>query len=275
MQCVPGPTQLRGPSSARPSARSLRERAPSRSCSCFSDGPGDATRIVEPAHRHGCMAGVSTETSWRRRFPTPRWRVAGPLAIVVAAVIWAAAASIGGAPRRDAPRSAAPIAAGAGQTTAPTPGSTAPSEAKPSSSSAPALDLFGRGPLPSVQIPVRTDGVRLVDLQTGRLGPAIGTSDWRSSVLQLPDGSFLCVCATLRYGPAIGEQTLSLTLDELGVDGKTVASNDLGSWSGSREPGVAADRQGDSVSSGVALSPDGRLLAIGVAVRQPPVWRRT
>jgi hypothetical protein len=190
----------------------------------------------------------------RGRFAFAAW-----LAALLAVVAWVGAAGIGSAPR-DGSSAVAPGA-----------GATQPGGSKSTPSSSPA------GARPTGTVWLRSgSGARSLDLWSGEIGPVIGTGDWRDAIFRLPGGQFVCVCSDV----AAIEGGERVTIRIANIDaGMLSAETELVTVEGLRDEGVGVPGQPDSqplsVATSASLSPDGRLILVGISVRRPPYWERS
>jgi hypothetical protein len=120
----------------------------------------------------------------------------------------------------------------------------------------------------SEQLVVHGSADRILDLATGRMGPAL-TRNWADRLIDLGNGVYRCVC--LERSTSRGLERVVVHLRDTTADGVTGRDIALAEYSGRPDPHVSGD-QGESVSITSAVDPRGQLLFIGRATRQPPRW---
>ena len=138
-------------------------------------------------------------------------------------------------------------------------GDGAPAVASPAVRGRPAL---------SEQLVVHGSADRILDLATGRVGPAL-TRNWADRLIDLGGGVYRCVCqerSTIR-----GQERVVIHLRDLTADGTIGRDIALAEYTGRPDPHVSGD-QGESVSITSAVDQGGQLLFLGRATRQPPRW---
>jgi hypothetical protein len=179
-------------------------------------------------------------------------------------------------PSRTTPAAVTPASSGpaASARVATSPSPASPSLASPLASARPRYEILA-GPRPTGTVYLRDSGgagLRALDLASGLLSPRIGPASWPNRVIATADGSFRCVCVTRTDR----EGTSSVTVGLAPVQGTAMGEPvPLVTVEGRLDPGQYAADQGDSVQIDSAVSPDGTLLALGLAVRKPPVWERS
>jgi len=131
----------------------------------------------------------------------------------------------------------------------------------------PVVRLNG-SPAPSEQLIVHSGAARILDLATGRIGPAL-TANWADRLMQLGDGSYRCVC--LERSTSRGLERVVIHLRDTSADGTIVRDIPLPAYTGRPDPHVSGD-QGESVSITTAVDPSSGLLLLGRATRQAPRW---
>jgi hypothetical protein len=131
----------------------------------------------------------------------------------------------------------------------------------------PVLDVTG-SPAPSEQLIVHGSADRVLDLSTGRIGPAL-TRNWPDRLIDRGDGAYQCVC--LERSTSGGLERVVVHLRDVTTDGSIGRDIIVANYSGRVDPHVSGD-QGESVSITSAVDPSGRLLFLGRAIRQPPEW---
>lgn len=153
-------------------------------------------------------------------------------------------------------------------------GSPTASSASPTRSPVPtpsqllSLQTFGLAAPPDTLL-VHSGGWSTLDLATGTLRN-LGWADWPSRLLPRPNGGFVCLCVA---ATASGdEEHAVVSIRAINQDGSQGPASKLYELVGTLDPRVAPDEQGSSVLLSAALSPDGRFLLVGRAVREPPEW---
>ncbi|HEY7591261.1 MAG TPA: hypothetical protein VH723_09725 [Candidatus Limnocylindrales bacterium] len=129
------------------------------------------------------------------------------------------------------------------------------------------------GPRPTGTVWLRSGSdLRGLDLRTGDVGRAIGTHDWRDKVLRLPNGTFICVCTevTRVEGGEVVKVSLG-RIDGQGVSDARELTTVRGRWDATR----STNDQSETVVTTAALSPNGRLLAVGLTVRGAETFERS
>jgi len=124
------------------------------------------------------------------------------------------------------------------------------------------------GPALSEQLVVHGNADRILNLATGRIGPAL-TRNWADRLIDLGGGVYRCVC--LERSTSRGLERVAIHLRDMTADGTIGRDITLGEYTGRPDPHVSGD-QGESVSITSAVDPRGQLLFLGRATRQPPRW---
>jgi hypothetical protein len=136
---------------------------------------------------------------------------------------------------------------------------------RPAAAPLPVL-LVNGAPAPEGRIIVAADGgFRTLDLGTGELGGFVGT--WRDVLHVHPDGGYVCACVERPWG----DRTESIL-----VRAVRMTSDGTVTWTGEPRQYTGRRPQPDAVSSaaglGSALTPDGRTLLLGWAIRVAEGW---
>ena len=237
----------------------------------------------------GALVRASVE-DWRlppQRLDQPTWRdrvgardtgrrrgwfarAAGPAAAAVLATVLVAFAAVWlTSTRSNAPIGAAsPTAAGGSPTSgAASPGGTGASpsapQSPPASSGLPVLQVNGALPDP-YRVMVRSDATyRLVDLSTGKLGPAsVGSYAGSQTMLARPYGGWACICAD---GSA--SSALVVTFEAVDTDGTRGSPSTLRTVRGESDPALSTADQPQLVDVAVSASQDGRYAFLGWSAR--------
>jgi hypothetical protein len=202
--------------------------------------------------------------------PDPQWarRLARAAVLAIAGtVVLALAATQLLAPTNRAPDTGNGV--GSGAATPPAAGGrSGPSATGTPATAEPPVLLLTGSPAPSEQVVVHGSADRILDLATGRIGPAL-TSNWADRVIDLGDGAYRCVCQerTTRGGL----ERVVIHLRDTTADGSIGRDIPVATYTGRPDSHVSGD-QGESVSITTAFDPSGRLLFLGRAIRQPPRW---
>jgi hypothetical protein len=109
---------------------------------------------------------------------------------------------------------------------------------------------------------------RILDLATGRIGPAL-TGSWADRLIDIGNGVYRCVC--LERSSRRGVERVLIHLRDATADGTFVSDVVVAEYTGRPDSHVSGD-QGESVSVTSAVDPSRRLLFLGRATRQPPRW---
>jgi hypothetical protein len=122
------------------------------------------------------------------------------------------------------------------------------------------------------------NGARPLNLSTGESTAAVRTGEWRDRILAWPEGPWTCVC--LDVTAIDGGERVIVKLSDILSPMRTVET-ELVTVEGQREKrarsvaGTTPDAESIPVATSASLSPDGALLAVGLAVRRPPSWERS
>ena len=245
-------------------------------------------RLGEPTWRDrvrpGRMGGAGPSLRWAGRVTRAAGIAVAATVVLALAAVWLTLPRIypGGPPP---PASGGPVRPSAGAPTmSPSTGSSSAGQTP-----LPAIARFGALPTPSRIVVGTGTAYAVLDLATGMLGPSFaGWSDAYSPLLALPDGGYLSLSVAtvttattdglrvgLRFYDAEGSLTSSLPLRAAGIGSPGAPSGTAGEFIGRTDPaaGVSTSDQGSSAAIDGSVSPDGRYLYLGWAVRQPPAWR--
>jgi hypothetical protein len=139
----------------------------------------------------------------------------------------------------------------------------------------PAYALTG-APLSAEQVIVDAgSGPALFNIATGQLSSETPTTGLPyAQLFALPDGSFLCACATTQRAldtSGTEMQSTELTLRWLSADGSAGRTITLPTYVGRADPGVGSE--GDHAVVTASLGPGATTLEVGWAIEAPPSWR--
>ena len=139
----------------------------------------------------------------------------------------------------------------------------------------PAYELTGT-PLATEQVIVNAgSGPAFFNIATGQLSGETPTTELPyAQWFALPDGSFLCACATTQRAldtSGIEMQSTVLTLRWISVDGSAGRTITLPTYVGRADPAVGSE--GDHAVVTASLGPAATTLEVGWAIESPPSWR--
>ena len=140
----------------------------------------------------------------------------------------------------------------------------------------PAYALTGAPLAPEQVIVDAGSGPALFNMATGQLdGIAPTTAQSYAQMFRLPDGSFLCACATtLSGGQGSGggiRSSAVLTLRWFSSAGSPSRTVTLPAYVGQADSGVSSEP--DHAALTASLGPDGATMEVGWAIEAPPTWR--
>ena len=139
----------------------------------------------------------------------------------------------------------------------------------------PAYALTGAPLTPELLSVDAGSGPALFDIATGQLSSETPTTGLPyAQLFALPDGSFLCACATTQRAlgtSGIEMQSTVLTLRWLSADGSAGRTVTLPPYAGRADPAVGSE--GDHAVVTASLGPDATTLEVGWAIEAPPLWR--